>query len=302
MTQGAGTTERHEEQEPGSARPRVPEPMAMDDADAVRAFDEVHPILQAPIYRLNALALSRLLPEGGTLLDLGSGSGRLLTELAAGRPDATIEGRDLAPKMVAAGKRALEAAGLDDRVRLTVGDMTHLGEIPARVDAVSCIWALHHLPTRDDAMRCLREIARVRETRGAAVWLFDFARLPSQAVFKAVMDSAPGVPDRLYRDGIASEAAAWTADELHAMLEESGLGALRGGAERALGHLQAWSSERPARAVDAHERLWRGEPLQPGAAEELAARLAGGLPALTLSRTTESPSARGGEPLRRAIP
>jgi tRNA (cmo5U34)-methyltransferase len=263
-----------------AARPRVPEPMAMDDPDAVLAFDVAHPILQAPIYRLNALALSRLLPENGTLLDLGSGSGRLLADLARARRDVRIEGRDLAPNMVAAGCRELAAAGLEDRVRLTHGDMTRIEDLPDRVDAVSCVWALHHLPTREHAVRALHEIARVRDERGAAVWIFDFARLPEAATFRAVMDAVPGVPARLHDDGLASEAAAFTEAELATMLRESGLGGLAGGAERRIGHLQAWSSAPPPAAHEAHERLWSAPPLRPEAAAALAAQLASGLRAV----------------------
>ena len=260
-------------------RERIPEPTAMDDPDAVRAFDTAHPVLQAPIYRLNAQALSRLLPEGATLLDLGSGTGRLLIDLATARPDVRIAGRDLAPNMVAAGRTALQSAGVADRVSLDVGDMTAIGDIPARVDVVSCIWALHHLPTRDAAVRCLREIARVRDEHGAAVWIFDFARLRRRATFPAVMDLVPGVGARLYADGVASEAAAWTVGELSDMLGAAGLGDLTGGAERRIGHVQAWTSAPPSGAAEGHERRWRARPLVPEPAHVLAERLTAGLPA-----------------------
>lgn len=108
--------------------------MVMDDPHAVHAFDVAHPVLQAPVYRVNALALSRLLPEGGTLLDLGSGSGRLLIDLAAARPDVRLEGRDLAPNMVAAGRRTLTEVNLHDRVKLVLGDMTRVEDPVGDVD------------------------------------------------------------------------------------------------------------------------------------------------------------------------
>src|SRR3712207_7224483 len=47
------------------------------------------------VHTFAARAISRLLPEGGTCVDLGCGSGRLLSRLARGRPDATIIGFDL---------------------------------------------------------------------------------------------------------------------------------------------------------------------------------------------------------------
>lgn len=264
-----------------AGRARVPEPMAMDGADAVTAFDRVHPILQAPIYRVNALALSRLLPQNGNLLDLGSGSGRLLIELALARPDVHIAGRDLAPNMVAAAAAAIADAGVGDRVSVAQGDMTSVTDVPERVDVVSCIWALHHLPDRDAALRCLREINRIREQHDAAVWIFDFARMRRPQTFRAVMDLAPAVDAQLYADGVASEAAAWTSGELEQMLREAGLADLRGGAERRIGHLQAWTSGGPV-AGGGHAN-WSAPALQPAAADELAERISGGLAAAALT-------------------
>jgi ubiquinone/menaquinone biosynthesis C-methylase UbiE len=255
--------------------------MAMDDPEGVAAFDVAHPILQAPIYRLNALALSRLLPEQGTLLDLGSGTGRLLIELATARRDVRICGRDLAPNMVRMGWEALAAAGLEERVELAAGDMTRVEDVPDRVDVVSCIWALHHLATRDDALRCLREIARIRDEHGAAVWVFDFARMERADAFRAVLDQAPAVPPRLYEDGLASERAAWTVEELAELLRDAGLGDLSGGGEQRIGHLQAWASPPPLGAAEAHERHWRTPPLPLEASSALAERLAAGLEAVS---------------------
>jgi hypothetical protein len=94
------------------------------------------------------------------------------------------------------------------------------------------------------------------------------------------MDAVPGVAPRLYEDGLASERAAWSADELAAMLREAGLGDLTGGAERRIGHLQAWASAVPRSDAGAHGRRWGAGPLQPEAASALAERLADGLPAL----------------------
>jgi tRNA (cmo5U34)-methyltransferase len=252
------------------ARTRVPEPMAMDDPGAVAAFDSAHPVLQAPIYRLNAHALSRL-----------------LLDLALGRPDVRIAGLDLAPNMVAAARRAFDEAGVPDRASVERGDMTAVDVVPDRVDVISCVWALHHLPDREHALRCLREIARLRAEHGAAVWIFDFARLRDAAVLQAIMDAVPAVPARLYEDGLASEAAAWTAGEMREMLDADGLGDLTGGCERRIGHLQAWTTGVPDTTA-AHERRWRAAELRPQAAEELYRRLSAGL---GLVRATRSPPA-----------
>jgi len=130
-----------------------------------------------PVYHFNALATSRLIARGGTLVDLGSGSGQYLAYLALRRPDLRIIGLDLSQEMVATGNRYLAELGLSDRVEIRVGDMTDFkSQLPARVSAVSSVFALHHLPTDDHLRRCLQGIAHVQHAHGCAVWLFDHTR------------------------------------------------------------------------------------------------------------------------------
>ena len=52
-------------------RARVPEPMVMDDPGGVRVFHESAMDVQLPVYEFNASSMSRLVPEGGSVLDLG---------------------------------------------------------------------------------------------------------------------------------------------------------------------------------------------------------------------------------------
>src|SRR5688572_231566 len=98
--------------------------MVMDEPEGVAAFHVADPVLQLPVYHFNASALSALAPAGAHVLDLGSGSGRLLAHLAACRPDLTITGTDLAETMLDTGRSLLEAEGLADRVTLRAADMT----------------------------------------------------------------------------------------------------------------------------------------------------------------------------------
>src|SRR2546421_479951 len=90
------------------ARPRQPEPMVMDEARGVCEYDQAGAsTLLLAVHHFNAVALSELLPERGTLLDLGCGSARLLARLARGRPDAHLVGLDLSEPMLQAGRRLL---------------------------------------------------------------------------------------------------------------------------------------------------------------------------------------------------
>lgn len=198
-------------------RERTPEPMVMDEPDSVAQFHEtgVGSGMNVPVYELCARATSRLLPHAGCVLDLGSGSARYLAHLAQRRPDAVITGIDLSDRMLSVGRETLAEEGLDGRVRLLRGDMTDFQElVPAEIDLVSCVFALHHLPSRDHLLRCLTQIAQVRERTGSAVWIWDFARLRHQRSFELYMSMLPEQEPVLLRDALASERAAWSLREL----------------------------------------------------------------------------------------
>jgi ubiquinone/menaquinone biosynthesis C-methylase UbiE len=261
-------------------RPRTPEPMVMDDEASVAAFHIAHPIYQLPVYRLNAEAMSRLLPEEGVVLDLGSGSGQLLAHLARARPDVRAMGTDLAESMLETGRVLLREAGLADRVELVQADMTELStDISERVDLISTIWALHHLPTQEHLERCLAQIARVRDRTGCAVWIFDFARLRRDATIHALIDLAPDAPQRLQEDGFASVRAAWSEAELRAAMDGAGLSDLRGGRERIMGHVQAYHAAARDAQPSGHAARWTPSEL-PRESARLVRMLRVGLPSL----------------------
>jgi SAM-dependent methyltransferase len=227
-------------------RPREPEPMVMDEAEGVAEYDEAGAGVQVPVHHLNALAMSRLLPQGGSLLDLGCGTARLLARLARGRPDLEIIGLDLSEPMLETGRRLLADEGLADRVELRRGDITAFdAEVPERLDLVSCNFALHHLPSEDHVSGCFEAIARARERTGCGAYIFDFARLRNAGSWPAMMSmlEAPGAV--FVRDGIASERASFTFAELTDLLSRAGLGDLHHRRARPLGEFQIhWAVSR----------------------------------------------------------
>lgn len=159
---------------------RCPEPsVIMKDPQNVESFHAQGADRGAliPIYHFNALSISALLPYGGNLVDLGSGSGQFISYLARCRPDSRIIGLDLSEEMVKVGNRALKNSGLETNVSLYVGDMTNFSkQIPEKVDVISSIFAFHHLPSSEDLIRCSVEIKKVRERCGCGVWIFDHVR------------------------------------------------------------------------------------------------------------------------------
>lgn len=264
---------------------RTPEPMVMDEAEGVAQFHLAGERINVPIYQLCALSMSRLIPRGGRVFDIGSGSGRYLSHLARRRPDIRITGLDLSEPMLETAREMLEKEGLSDQVEMTQGDMTDFADsVPDHVDAVSCVFALHHLPSPELLAACLGEVAKVRERTGCAVWIFDFARLNSSATFPAflsVTGVAEQMPPILYRDAVASERAAFSRSEMRSALEAAGLGDLAPAGDRVLRNYQAYWA--PARAASASGHgSWQDIPLPAGGRlrldTELFIRTFGGLP------------------------
>ncbi len=229
-------------------RERLPELMVMDDPESVAEFHEggaTSPGMRA-VHDLSARCLDALLPEDGRLLDLGCGSGRALAQLALRRPDVSAVGVDLAPNMLARAGELLAEQGIGDRVDLVEADISELpeGVVRSDWDAVSCVWTLHHLPNPATLDAALSQIAALRDRQSCAVWIVDFQRLRNSETFPAGLRiSEPGLGPYLRRDAVASEAAAFTYDELSASLERVGLADVHGGCARPIAWQQAhWAA------------------------------------------------------------
>jgi SAM-dependent methyltransferase len=204
---------------------RRPEPEpAMEDESSVEGFHQAGEAL-LPVYHFNALAVSRLTPRGGTVLDLGSGSGQFLAYLALARPDIRILGMDLSQAMVNRGRRHLEETGLAGRVSLNQGDMTGFADaLPDSVDVVCSVFSLHHLPGREHLLKTLAGIKIARERFGSAAWIFDLLRPRHPGTphsFPEIL--TPDTPVVFKEDTAHSLTAAWSYQEMRDGLTEVGL-------------------------------------------------------------------------------
>ncbi len=238
-----------QERRHAAGRERIPEPMVMNEPASVAQFHAGG--AQSPgmlaVYDFSARSLNALLPEGARLLDLGVGSGRALAYVTRLRPDLQVTAVDLSPNMLATARGLFEAEGLDDRIELVEADITALPDaiVERPWDGISCVWTLHQLPDFEVLRGALRQIAAVRERSGAAVWIFDFQRLLDPDTFPALVDVLdPSMNPVLRDDGIASEAAALTHDELSSELGAAGLGDLRAGQARPIPWVQAFWAPR----------------------------------------------------------
>src|SRR4051812_49614799 len=76
-----------------------------------RRYDLMARWVMGGIYRRFAEDIVDAAPDGGAVLDVGTGPGVLLVEIARRRPDLRVTGIDLSPDMVAAARRNLRAFG-----------------------------------------------------------------------------------------------------------------------------------------------------------------------------------------------
>ena len=91
---------------------------------ASRTYDIVARRVLRGFYRRLAADVAGVAPDGGALLDVGTGPGVLLVELAARRPDLRLAGVDLSADMITAATRNLTPFG--ERASARVGDATSL--------------------------------------------------------------------------------------------------------------------------------------------------------------------------------
>jgi SAM-dependent methyltransferase len=109
---------------------------------------------------------------GGNVVDLGAGSGRATLMVLMSRPRATVTGLDRytgfygivdnSPDRLRANARR---AGVDDRLRVQVGDMRELPFKDGEFDGALSVAAMDHL-RREEIPRALTETARILKPGG----------------------------------------------------------------------------------------------------------------------------------------
>jgi ubiquinone/menaquinone biosynthesis C-methylase UbiE len=144
-----------------------------------RMYDLVSRRVLRGMYRRLAADVAGVAPDGGAVLDVGTGPGVLLVELAARRPDLRLTGVDLSADMIAAATRNLEPFG--ERAGARVGDVTGLPFADHSFDLVVSSLSLHHWDRPEAAVP---ELARVLRP-GGRVYIYDFPSAPFDKLAEA---------------------------------------------------------------------------------------------------------------------
>jgi S-adenosylmethionine-diacylgycerolhomoserine-N-methlytransferase len=95
-------------------------------------------------------------PAGGTVLEIGCGTGRNLIRVARRYPSARIYGFDISDEMLKTARAAIRRSGMEDRILVTQGDaLTFDSSLAFGVesfDRVYCSYTLSMIPGWQDAL------------------------------------------------------------------------------------------------------------------------------------------------------
>ncbi|MFC3997918.1 class I SAM-dependent methyltransferase [Nocardiopsis sediminis] len=155
-----------------------------------RIYDRVARWPLRPLYARIAEDMADAAPDGGSVLDVGTGPGVLLAEIARRRPDLSLTGIDLSADMAAAAQGNLSRFG--DRARARVGDVTDLPFADDAFDTIVSSFSLHHW---DHPEAAVPELARVLRP-GGRLYIYDARSAPFDTIVAtaralAVLDGRP---------------------------------------------------------------------------------------------------------------
>ena len=128
-----------------------------------------HRHLDRGTYRRLARDVAAITRQDAAVLDIGTGPGVLLAELARLRPDLTLTGVDLSPNTVATA-----AENLGGRATVHLGDVTQLPFEDRSFDVVVSSFSMHHW---DDPGAAVPQLVRVLRPGGRAL-IYDFPWAP----------------------------------------------------------------------------------------------------------------------------
>ena len=151
----------------------------------------------------------------GMAVDLGTGPGSLVMELAARFPQALIIGLDISLPMAQLASERARAAGVQN-VAFLVADVHHLPFQPQSLAMIVSHGSMHHWHGLDMALREIKAVL----AEGGSIYLSDLRR---DAEDEVVQHIATLLNKKQARAFLNSVRAAYTIEELSSLTEGAGL-------------------------------------------------------------------------------
>jgi ubiquinone/menaquinone biosynthesis C-methylase UbiE len=122
------------------------------------------------LYRRVAADIVEAAPVSGVVLDVGTGPGRLLHEVAARREDLQLLGMDVSADMITVAEQVADSHGLANRISFRVADVAALPYPDDSADLVVSTLSMHHWPAVESAFAELVRVVRP----GGRMMIYDF--------------------------------------------------------------------------------------------------------------------------------
>ncbi|MBN2146982.1 MAG: class I SAM-dependent methyltransferase [Anaerolineales bacterium] len=200
---------------------RIPETEVIGQLADARRFNEVmgKGLVQAE-YRRLAQDVATMLPHGGKVLDVGTGTGFVAVEIAnLLREKGQVIGLDLSDAMLSLAAENAVARGVSAFITWRVGDAKNMPFEVGEFDFVVSSGSLHHW---DEPRRVFSEIARVLKPGGGCL-VRDSKRLLKRCERLFAWLIALSIPADFRKHYWASIRSSYTSNELRQMLQRSRL-------------------------------------------------------------------------------
>jgi ubiquinone/menaquinone biosynthesis C-methylase UbiE len=196
---------------------RILEPEVMDTWLESTAYDAMDFVSVNTAFATDAIELD---PHAIKILDVGTGTARIPIIMCQQRPQYLITGVDLAQSMLIIGERNVEAAGLNQRIRLERVDSKRMPYPDLEFDMLISNSLVHHLP---DPLSLFEEIKRLVRP-GGAILIRDLIRPENDTIVNDLVAKIGSNYDvrqqQLFHDSLK---AALTIAEVQSLIDRVGL-------------------------------------------------------------------------------
>jgi ubiquinone/menaquinone biosynthesis C-methylase UbiE len=192
---------------------RILEPEVMDTWLEATAYDAMDFESVNAAFATDAIDLD---PHAIKILDVGTGTARIPILMCQQRPQYLITAIDLAQSMLIIGQRNVEAAGMNQRIRLERVDSKRMPYPDLEFDMIVSNSLVHHLP---DPLSFFQEIKRLVRP-GGAILIRDLIRPASDDVVNKLVakigEKYDAHQQQLFRDSLK---AALTLAEVQELID-----------------------------------------------------------------------------------